>query len=136
MTNITGTYLRDLRIDNLHVQSSTRLITDAPLDNQGKGESFSPTDLVGTALASCILTTMGIVAKRDSIDISGSTYSVEKEMANSPRRISRLTITFNLPESLDKDQRSKLEKISMACPVHHSLNPTIDISINYQYNLS
>lgn len=133
MVKMSGKYLGDLRIENLHEQSSSILITDAPTDNQGMGASFSPTDLVASALASCILTTMGIVAKRDSIDLIGSSYSVEKEMINSPRRISALRLNFSLPKSLNDDQRSKLEKISMACPVHHSLHPDIEISVTYDY---
>ena len=135
MVRSEGRYLGDLRIETIHGPSKSILITDAPLDNQGKGDAFSPTDLVATALATCILTTMAIVAERDGIDLSSSTFCVDKEMANSPRRIGNITINMDLPRSLNQEQRTKLERISMACPVHHSLHPDIKILVNFKYSI-
>jgi len=120
----------DLRTESIHLQSGRTIITDAPVDNQGKGKAFSPTDLVATALASCMLTIMGIVAKRDGIMIEGTTAEVEKIMVSNPRRIGEIRLKINFPYPiLDKDQ-VKLERAAHTCPVsgsfHNDLNEIVE----------
>ena len=126
-------YKGDLRTESTHLQSGKTIITDAPVDNQGKGEAFSPTDLVATALASCMLTIMGIVAKRDGIKMEGTTAEVEKIMASDPRRIReiRLKINFVFPIA-DKDQ-AKLERAAHTCPVSGSLHKDLNEIVEFIY---
>lgn len=129
-------YEGDLHCSAVHAPSGTSLITDAPVDNGGKGEAFSPTDLVATALGGCILTIMGIVAKRDGMPIEGTTVTVIKEMASIPaRRIGSLTVTVTLPAKcrLGQAERRKLESAAKACPVAHSLHPDTIVSIRWVY---
>src|SRR3954465_13872800 len=121
MVKITGEYQGDLHCTDLHEPSGSTLVTDAPLDNLGRGEAFSPTDLVATALGTCIATTMGIVAQKHGIDLRGMTVNVTKEMANDPRRIGRLTSEVRIPLPPDHPQRELLEKTGLGCPVHRSL---------------
>lgn len=116
-----------------HGPSTSRIETDAPKDNQGKGEKFSPTDLVGAALASCILTTIAIVAERDGISIEGSQAEVIKEMIPSPRRIGALPVKVTLPATLTPEQRKKFEQTAHHCPVHKSLHPEISAPITFEY---
>jgi uncharacterized OsmC-like protein len=111
-----------LHCSAMHGPSATVLATDAPLDNQGKGESFSPTDLVATALGTCIATTMAIVAERHQIELKGMTVQVTKEMASDPRRIGCLTTEVRIPLPADHPQRELLEKTALGCPVHRSLS--------------
>ena len=117
----------------VHEPSQSAIETDAPRDNQGLGERFSPTDLVGAALVSCILTTVAIVAERDGINIDGSTGEVVKEMASNPRRIKSLNVEVTLPARLTSEQRQKLEHTAKACPVHKSLHPDVDAPIAFKY---
>jgi len=126
-------YKGDLRTEASHLQSGETIITDAPVDNEGKGEAFSPTDLLATALASCMLTIMGIVAKRDGINMEGATAEVEKIMASNPRRIGeiRLKISFAHPIT-DKDQ-VKLERAAHTCPVSGSLHTELTETIEFIY---
>jgi putative redox protein len=127
-------YQGQLRCEAKHTPSSTTLITDAPVDNCGKGESFSPTDLVATGLGTCVLTIMGIIAERNGIDISGATVEVEKEMVADPvRRIGRLPVKVLIPRDLSADDRKRLENGARTCPVHKSLHPDIDAPIIFQY---
>ena len=100
----------------------------------GKGEEFSPTDLVASALGSCILTTMGIVAQRKGIEFKSATAEVTKEMTSLPeRRIGKITVTIQMPRRLDESQRAILEKAALACPVHKSLNPAVETPITFNY---
>ncbi len=111
----------------VHNASGTVIITDAPVDNQGKGEAFSPTDLCATALASCATTIMGIYARSHDIDITGMTVEVVKTMSASPRRIGKLEVTFNMPEREYSDREKKaLINAAHTCPVHLSLHPDIE----------
>lgn len=121
MVQISIDYTGQLHCSAIHGPSKTELVTDAPLDNLGKGEAFSPTDLVATALGTCIATTMGIVAQKHGIDLRGMTVNVTKEMANDPRRIGRLTSEVRIPLPPDHPQRDLLEKTGLGCPVHRSL---------------
>jgi uncharacterized OsmC-like protein len=110
------------------------LITDAPLDNHGKGESFSPTDLVATALGSCMATIMGIYAERHAVDLSGMWITVNKEMSSSgPRRIARLSVEIHVPHPPDHPQREALERAALSCPVHHSLSPEVDKPVVFHW---
>jgi len=133
MVAITVEYQSGLHCEARHGPSGTILTTDAPRDNQGRGESFSPTDLVATALGSCILTIMGIAARSFGVDIHGSTASVEKEMSAAPRRISQLMVHIKVPRSFDKAIQDKLEKAALACPVHQSLHPDMKLPISFTW---
>lgn len=131
---ITVTYQGGLRCEARHGPSQTLLQTDAPTDNQGRGESFSPTDLVATALASCILTTMGIVAQRHGIALEGATVRVEKHMAADPlRRIARLPVTVRIPGRLDEKQKKLLVNTAETCPVHRSLGERVEIPFHWDW---
>ena len=125
-------YLGGLRTSAIHIASDKNIITDAPIDNQGKGEAFSPTDTVATALASCLLTIMGIKARDLNIDIKNTTAEVSKVMASNPRRISEIQITVNFTRSYDQRIKKILEKAALACPVSNSLHP--DLKQNILFN--
>ena len=127
------TYEGGLRTKALHIQSGNSIVTDAPVDNQGKGEAFSPTDLVATALASCMLTIMGIVAERNSIELKGTTAEVEKIMGTMPRKISEIKIKILFNKNFDKRTKRKLECAALACPVSNSLNKNLEESIKFIY---
>lgn len=119
------TYLGDLRTSSIHLQSGTEIISDAPLDNNGKGEAFSPTDIVANGLATCMLTVMGIKAIDLEVDFSGSTAEVTKIMAAEPRRISEIHLTFQMNLAADEKTKTILERTAMTCPVNFSLHPDI-----------
>ena len=125
-------YQGELRCQATHRPSGEVLFTDAPLDNCGKGESFSPTDLVATALGGCILTILGIVAERHQIDLGGTTVRVEKHMVTTPvRRIGSLPVVVEMAVRVSAEQRKRLENAAANCPVLHSLHPSIDKSITF-----
>lgn len=126
------TYLGELRTECKHLLSGQKIITDAPPDNQGKGEAFSPTDLTATSLATCILTTMGIRAKE--LDITGARAEVTKIMASDPRRISRIEVKITMPKNgfSDKDKKV-LEAIARTCPVALSLSENIEQVIDFEW---
>ena len=126
MVKISLEYQGDLHCLATHGPSGSTLATDAPVDNQGRGESFSPTDLVATALGACMLTVMGIAARRLNLDLRGAHCVVEKEMsADTPRRIATLITHLWLPIPSSADPDGVLERTALACPVHHSLHPAI-----------
>tara|TARA_B100001059_G_C17650376_1_gene484099 strand:+ start:383 stop:793 length:411 start_codon:yes stop_codon:yes gene_type:complete len=132
MVMIDVTYLGELRTEAVHGPSGSKLITDAPVDNHGKGEAFSPTDLVATALGSCMLTIMGIVAARHEWNIVGATASIEKTMAAAPsRRIQAISVCLKIPgDSLDDAARHALEKAAHACPVHATLGENVEMPVD------
>lgn len=131
------TYEGDLRTTAHHGPSGAEFQTDAPVDNNGKGESFSPTDLVGVALGSCILTVMGIVAARIGVDLTGATANVEKSMVADPkRRIGTLEVHVTIPGAVSEIDRKKLERAAKTCPVHKSLHPDIHAPINFVWGAS
>jgi putative redox protein len=134
MVTITARYEGDLCCTAVHGPSHASLHTDAPKDNEGLGRYFSPTDLVATALGTCILTTMGIVARRHGIDLTGASVRVEKHMHSSPRRIGRLPVELSLPGTFDPEQKRLLEAAAHACPVHKSLHPDIDARITFRWH--
>ena len=127
------TYLGDLRTTSTHLQSGTAILSDAPLDNNGKGEAFSPTDLVANALGSCIMTIMAIKARDLDIDFKDSTAEVTKIMQTDPRRISKIQLVFNMSISVSEKNRLILERVAMNCPVLLSLNPEIDKEISFTW---
>ena len=129
----TVTYLGDLRTNATHLASKSDFITDAPIDNQGKGEAFSPTDTVATALASCLLTIMGIKARDLNIDITNTKAEVTKVMASNPRRINEIKITVNFSKRFDQKIQKILEKAALTCPVSHSLHPDLNQNISFNW---
>ncbi|ADB36508.1 OsmC family protein [Spirosoma linguale] len=136
MPTIHIDYLGGLRTDCIHLQSGTHINTDAPTDNQGRGEAFSPTDLVANALGTCIITTMAIFARRDGIELAGSTLEVTKIMtAQPPRRIARIEVDLVLHTDAmpDAETRARLEKIAHTCPVAISLHPDIEQAVRIQW---
>ena len=131
---IEGTYRGELRMEARHGPSAATLVTDAPADNHGRGASFSPTDLVATALGTCIVTTMAIVAERHGIDLRGVRFETTKEMAADPhRRIARLPTTIHMPATLDDTERLLLERAAKGCPVHRSLAEALDAPVTFVY---
>lgn len=127
-------YDGNLRTVCTHLRSGSVIETDAPVDNQGKGERFSPSDLVATALGSCMMTIMGIKARDAGIDLKGMSIDIEKIMAADPRRISGINLTFHFPEHLILDDKQKivLERAAHTCPVAYSIHP--DIQMNVLFN--
>lgn len=134
MVAIDILYEGNLRCRATHGPSGAVIATDAPKDNQGKGEAFSPTDLVATAAATCMTTIMGIVAKRDGLHLEGASVRVEKEMsAQPPRRIARLVMIFTMPAGIPLAARAKLEQAAHFCPVALSLHPDSKIEATFTY---
>lgn len=126
-------YKGELRTEAVHLKSGKTIITDAPIDNQGKGEAFSPTDLVATALGSCMITIMGIVAEREGIILNGTTAEVEKVMDTSPRRIGEVKIKIKFIQKLNRDQKDKLERAAKSCPVSGSLSENLKETVEFIY---
>jgi uncharacterized OsmC-like protein len=134
MVKITGEYQGDLHCSAQHGPSGSVLVTDAPKDNQGRGEAFSPTDLVATALATCIATTMAIAAKKHAVELRGLRFEVTKEMsAEPPRRIGRLATQIWMPIPATHPAAKPLEAAGRACPVHRSLDATVDKPITFHW---
>ena len=134
MVQVDVIYEGGLRARAVHGPSGCELVTDAPVDNHGKGESFSPTDLVATALATCAMTIMGIAARREGFSIDGSSCHIEKHMtADPPRRIGSLPLHFKINADLDATQRKALEDAARSCPVTLSIHPEIDAPVTFSY---
>lgn len=130
---IRGEYTENLRMQLTHGPSGAILPTAAPVDNQGDGSSFSPTDLVAAALGACMVTTMAIVAKREGIPFEGASFVVEKHMRSDPRRIDRLPVRVRMPRGLTPEQQRRLELIARACPVQRSLRDEIEAEVHFEY---
>ncbi|WP_282125691.1 OsmC family protein [Marinifilum flexuosum] len=133
MTTIKSKYLGDLRTECVHLQSENKIFTDAPTDNQGKGEAFSPTDLLATSLGSCIMTIMGIVARDNDIDIVGTELDITKIMASDPRRVAEVIVEFNFPDKEYTDEEKKIiESVAGTSPVplsvHDNMKQTIKMN--------
>lgn len=129
-------YTGDLHCNITHEPSGAVIATDAPKDNNGKGEAFSPTDLVAAALGACMMTVMGIVAGRHQVDMKGATVDLVKEMIASPeRRIGEIKVVIRMPKNIPEDKRPMLEHAAHACPVHKSLHPDINIPVAFMYDL-
>lgn len=127
-------YLGELRTEAVHLQSGEKIITDAPVDNKGKGEAFSPTDLLATSLGNCMLTIMGIAAREHGLNIEGTACSVTKIMAADPRRVAEIHIDFDFPaNNFSEKERKILEKAANTCPVIYSLHPDIKKVVRFKY---
>lgn len=134
MTTLTTSYKGTLRTENIHTRSGNLVITDAPVDNQGKGEAFSPTDLVCTALSSCMVTTMGILADRENIDLKGMRTEVVKIMGSNPRKIAEIQVTLSHPELQATDvQKQKLRTAALTCPVALSLHDSVKQTVTFNF---
>ena len=131
MSKIKVNYSGDLRTQAIHLDSKHEITTDAPKDNNGLGRKFSPTDLIASALGSCLLTIMGIVAQRYEIDLENSYANIQKKMSENPRRISFISINIFFSKVVTDSQKKILQKAAMHCPVHNSLSNEIDIKINF-----
>lgn len=127
------TYLGELRTSSVHMQSGTEILSDAPTDNHGKGEAFSPTDLLANALGSCMVSIMAIKSKDLNLDIIGSTVEVTKIMQSEPRKIAKIEIVMNMSVSADQKSKTILERAAMTCPVLLSLNPDIEKVVNINW---
>ena len=132
----TVIYDGELRTVATHLQSGSIIETDAPLDNQGKGERFSPTDLVATALGSCMTTIMGIKARDLAVDLRGMKIDIQKIMKADPRRIGGINLTFHFPDTLQVDDKQKtiLERAAHTCPVIYSIHPDIEVKVAFNWN--
>ncbi|MBS2098219.1 OsmC family protein [Carboxylicivirga linearis] len=134
MTTIKTKYLGDLRTENTHLQSGSKIITDAPTDNRGKGEAFSPTDMLATALGNCIMTIMGIKAMDNGIDLVGTELDITKIMANDPRRVDEVIIAFNFPQKGYTEEEKKLiESVAGISPVPLSVHPDLKQTIIFNW---
>lgn len=133
MTTSTVVYQGELRTEATHLQSGNRIITDAPTDNHGKGEAFSPTDLVATALASCMMTIMGIKSADMKLDLTGMTAEVTKVMSAEPRRIGEIIIDIHVPVAADEKAQRILEAAAHTCPVGKSLHPDLIQTVRFHY---
>jgi uncharacterized OsmC-like protein len=127
------TYLGELRTSSIHIQSGSEIISDAPIDNNGKGAAFSPTDTVANGLGSCMFTVMGIKAAEMNVNLSNSTAEITKIMAAEPRRISEIHIVFNITTEVDDKTKTILERTAMTCPVYYSLHPDIKKVITFNW---
>lgn len=135
MTKMITTYKGNLRTEIVHEQSGTKIVTDAPLDNHGKGESFSPTDLFASALGSCMLTIMGITAQTHGFSVDGTTLTTEKIMGTNPRRVIEIIINFKFPEGKNYSDKEKklIEAAAKSCPVGNSLSADLKKRINFNW---
>jgi uncharacterized OsmC-like protein len=135
MIKVIATYEGEKHCEIIHVPSQSKIATDAPKDNNGRGELFSPTDLVAAATGSCLLTVMAIMAEKEGVDLVGAYATVEKEMILSPRRIGKLTVNVFMPKKVEESYRKKLENAAHTCPVRNSLSAEIEIPILFYYSL-
>jgi len=126
-------YQGNLRTIATHLDSGSEIRTDAPKDNHGLGQTFSPTDMVCSALASCILTIMAIAIEKNNVDIKGTKAMVKKTMGNNPRRIAKIQIDIFFPKEYDSKTKTILEKAAYNCPVHHTLSETVEKNISFTY---
>lgn len=135
METIRTIYQGDLRTRAKHLQSGNELITDAPTDNQGRGEAFSPTDLLATALGSCMLTIIGIAAKTHGFNIDGTEVKITKIMASNPRRVAEVVVEFFFPktQTYSKKERILIEKAALECPVAKSVHPDLKQKVSFNY---
>ena len=134
MPTVTAEYLGDLRVSCTHAASGATIVTDAPVDNHGKGEAFSPTDLCSTSLAACAMTIMGIFAEAHGLDVTGTTIEVTKVMTDNPRRIGEIQVIYNMPDKgySEKDKKS-LERAAHTCPVRHSLDKDVKQNVSFNW---
>lgn len=127
------TYLGELRTASVHLQSGTEILSDAPTDNHGKGEAFSPTDLVANALGSCMISIMAIKSKDLDVDLIGSTIEITKIMQSEPRKIAKIIVVLNMSAAADEKTKTILERVAMNCPVLLSLHPDIEKDVTFHW---
>lgn len=127
------TYLGELRTTSVHLQSGTEILSDAPTDNHGKGEAFSPTDLVANSLGTCMVSIMAIKSKDLNVDLTGSTVEVTKIMQAEPRKIAKIVVVLNMSITADEKTRTILERVAMNCPVLLSLHPDIEKDVTFNW---
>ena len=136
MTQINIIYQGNLRTECTHTGNGQTIVTDAPKDNHGKGEYFSPTDLAAAALASCMITIMGIEAQKINVDLNGTKASVTKEMTTTaPRRIKKLTVKITCPQDFEFETRARLERAALGCPIKHSLHPDVEQECTFEWGV-
>jgi len=133
MVEMKGQYQGGKHCEIQHVPSGAKIETDAPKDNAGKGEQFSPTDLVAAALGACATTTMAIFAEKEGLSLAGAKFHITKEMTSAPRRIAALTLNLTLPAAFPPERRSWIEEIANTCPVARSLHPEVKVLIRFEY---
>ncbi len=127
MSTISATYAGNLRVESVHNQSGSKIVTDAPTDNHGKGEAFSPTDLCAAALGACAMTIIGLYAEKHNVDVTGAQMEITKTMSADPRRIGKLEVIFNMPDRpYTEKQKASIERAAHTCPVHLSLHPDME----------
>ena len=131
MVRIEAFYDGNLRCSATHIPSGQTLVTDAPVDNMGKGQSFSPTDLLATSMLNCMMTIIAIAADSRELEVSGMSGSVEKHMASGPRRVSKLEVEISLPTDLNSEDREWLIKRGLACPVHKSVSQEMEVEVQF-----
>ena len=131
MVRIESVYDGNLRCSATHIPSGQTLVTDAPVDNMGKGQSFSPTDLLATSMLNCMMTIIAIAADSRKLDVIGMSGSVEKHMASGPRRVSKLEVEISLPTDLNSEDRAWLIKRGLACPVHKSVSQEMEVEVKF-----
>ena len=135
MATIQTLYLGDLRTEITHVQSGNKVMTDAPTDNNGKGEAFCPTDLCATALAACAMTIIGIYGRNHGVDVTGTTIEISKTMSANPRRIGKIEIIFNMPDrDFSEKEKTMIERAAHTCPVHLSLHPDTEQVFTFKWS--
>ncbi len=134
MITVESKYIGELRTECVHVRSGNELITDAPADNFGKGEAFSPTDLLATSLGTCILTTMAILTRNENLGLEGTTAAITKIMSDHPRKVAEVVVEIKFPENnFTDEQKKRLEHIAYNCPVYHSLHPDLKKTLIFNY---
>lgn len=133
MVEITGRYVGDLKMELTHGPSGAVIRTAAPVDNNGDGSSYSPTDLLAASLGCCIVTVMAIVAQKEGIPFEGVTFSLQKHMRSDPRRVGSVPIAIQMPAGLSEAHRTRLENVGLACPVGRSLAPELEWNVDFQY---
>ncbi|OCX52441.1 osmotically inducible protein OsmC [Mucilaginibacter sp. PPCGB 2223] len=131
MATVETVYVGGFRTENIHLQSGTKILTDAPTDNQGRGEAFSPTDLLATSLGTCMLTTMAIRTAKDGIDLDGAKCSITKIMAANPRRVAEIAIKFEFPAVYTDEQKKLLADAALTCPVYYSLHTDLVKTVDF-----
>jgi len=134
MVRIDVVYEGDLHTSSCHLPSGARVATDAPVDNQGRGESYSPTDLLASAMGSCMMTIMGIAARQHRWALEGMSVEIEKHMQEDPRRVSRLVLRFEMPTGLPEKAHSVLQNAARTCPVAKSIHPDIGLDVSFNWN--
>ena len=133
MVEIEVVYEGELRTTCRHGPSGASLYTDAPVDNHGRGEAFSPTDLLATATGACMTTVLGIRAEAEGWPLAGTRVRVEKHMTQAPRRVGRLVVELDMPAALGEEARASLERVALACPVAQSLHPDVELDVRFRY---